>query len=295
MRDRSEPTKETEREVEPTPSSRARAIGTPRLLPPARRPSPLQLDRVLDVRPLDGPSNASYLETHEGVLEAIADMRGIARTVEVLLATTLEEARPRRRSWGSALDEAPAAWSCARPPGPRLDRHVLPVFLSFVGALSAELAAGARRRAAEIAVRSSATPGGLGLVRPANSDIVGDRPGGGRGLAADLLGDGVAALDHEGGPRADRGPRPVYVGHHPVVGAPLFRREAAAHVAALVVEVADVRVLLPGPRARRPAAVRASSVEVIEVPTNSVADGRRVGVVEVGLEVAQPSWRASRR
>ena len=106
---RSNSLEETEREVDPYAVVRAEdrwyAVGYCHL----RRARRLfRLDRVVGVEPREGTfRRPPGFDTPEEVLQAIAEMREDRWSVEVLLETTLDEARAQTSAIGVALEETP--------------------------------------------------------------------------------------------------------------------------------------------------------------------------------------------
>ena len=109
MRYRSGLSEETEREVDPYAVVQGEvywyALGHCHLRGGRRL---FRLDRVLAVEPLDeGFERPPGLDTPERVLESLADMREDRWSAEVLLETTLGEAREQVPTMGISLEEVP--------------------------------------------------------------------------------------------------------------------------------------------------------------------------------------------
>ena len=109
MRYRSGLSEDTEREVDPYAVVQGEvywyALGYCHLRDGRRL---FRLDRVLAVEPLDeGFERPPGLDTPERVLESLADMREDRWSAEVLLETTLGEAREQVPTMGISLEEVP--------------------------------------------------------------------------------------------------------------------------------------------------------------------------------------------
>jgi len=109
MRYRSENFGETERGVDPYAVVQGDAFWYTFGYCHLRRARRLfRLDRVLSVQMLDrGFALPSGLDTSEGVLEALASMREDRFSVEVLIQTTIAEARAQLPKMGISLEETP--------------------------------------------------------------------------------------------------------------------------------------------------------------------------------------------
>ncbi len=158
VRYRSEPGKETEREVDTYAVVQGEGYWYALAYCHLRAGRRLfRLDRVLDVRPLDVAfERPPGLDTHEGVLDAIADMREDRWSVEVLLETTLEEARAQTPLMGVALDEAPGGVVLRSSTSDLgwMARVLSGLSFPFLVRRPPELRRALRRHAAEIAVRA---------------------------------------------------------------------------------------------------------------------------------------------
>jgi predicted DNA-binding transcriptional regulator YafY len=107
MRYRSEPSEETEREIDPyavvSNEGRWYAVGYCHLREARRL---FRLDRVVSVEPREQTfERPPGFDAPDEVLQAIADMRGERWSVEVLLQTTLEAARGQVSAIGTTLHE----------------------------------------------------------------------------------------------------------------------------------------------------------------------------------------------
>lgn len=154
MRYRSEPSEETERDVDPYAVVRGQghwyAVGYCHLREGRRI---FRLDRVVAVEPLGETfERPPGFDTPDQVLETIADMREDRWAVEVLLETTLEEAREEVSVLGVALEEAPDG-VVLRSSTSSLDwmaRLLSGLPFTFVVRRPPELRDALRRRAAEV-------------------------------------------------------------------------------------------------------------------------------------------------
>lgn len=111
MRYRSWPSEETEREVDPYAVIYREGywytVGYCHLRGGRRL---FRLDRVLEAEPLEEAfERPPGFDSPERVLESLATMREDRWSVEVLLETSIEKARPQLPSIGTALEEAPDA------------------------------------------------------------------------------------------------------------------------------------------------------------------------------------------
>src|SRR5215218_7335780 len=163
MRYRSDTSEETERAIDPYAVVRGDAFwytfGYCHLRQARRL---FRLDRVISVEVLDRAFELpSGFDTPEGVLEALADMREDSWSVEVLLETTIGEARRQLPKMGISLQETPEgvvmrsstsdlAW---------MSRVLASLSFPFVVRRPPELRGALQSLAAEIVARAGRTEG----------------------------------------------------------------------------------------------------------------------------------------
>jgi predicted DNA-binding transcriptional regulator YafY len=166
MRYRSDSGQETERAVDPYAVVRGDAFwytfGYCHLRQARRL---FRLDRVISVEVLDRAFDLpSGFDTPEGVLEALADMREDSWSVDVLLETTIGEAREQLPKMGISLEETPEgvvmrsstsdlAW---------MSRVLAGLSFPFVVRRPSELREALQRLAAEIVALAGRTEGSEG-------------------------------------------------------------------------------------------------------------------------------------